>query len=361
MLTQKNNFNFEGQNIYAGFDAHLKSWQVTILTDGMNLKTFVMPPKPEVLNDYLRKNFPGATYYSAYEAGFSGLWAHYRLCNLGIHNIVANAADIPGTQKDRLQKEDRRDSRKIANALRGGMITPIYTPSQSTLNDRSLIRSRRALVRDLVRFKLRIKSFMNFYGIEYPEQIKTASKYWSNLFLEWLQEVPMQEESGRQALSIMVNEAISQKHLIKDVTSQIKRLSDSERYHARVKLLRTVPGIALINAMAILTEVEDINRFSSAERFASFIGLIPMTKSSGEKEKVGEITFRSHDFLRCMFVESAWVAVRMDPALFMAYKDLTKRMEPNKAIIRIAKKLANRVYHVLKNDEPYELYKTDNL
>lgn len=361
MLTQKNNLNFEGQNIYAGFDAHLKSWQVTILTDGMNLKTFVMPPKPEVLNDYLRKNFPGATYYSAYEAGFSGLWAHYRLCNLGIHNIVANAADIPGTQKDRLQKEDRRDSRKIANALRGGTITPIYTPLVSTLNDRSLIRSRRALVRDLVRFKLRIKSFLNFYGIEYPEQIKTASKYWSNSFLEWLQELPMQEESGRQALTIMVNEAKSQKRLIKDVTSQIKQLSDSERYHTRVKLLRTVPGIALVNAMAILTEIEDINRFSSAERFASFIGLIPMTKSSGEKEKVGEITFRSHDFLRCMFVESAWVAIRMDPAMLMAYKELVKRMQPNNAIIRIAKKLANRVYSILKYNKSYELCKTDNL
>ncbi|MDP4277412.1 MAG: hypothetical protein Q8914_07230 [Bacteroidota bacterium] len=146
MLTQKNDLNFEGQNIYAGFDAHLISWQVTILTDGSNLKTFVMPPKPEVLNDYLRKDYPGATYYSAYEAGFSGLWAHYRLCNLGIHNLVVNAADIPSAPKDRLQKEDRRDSRKIANALRLGILNAIYTPSESTLNDRFLISSRRALV-----------------------------------------------------------------------------------------------------------------------------------------------------------------------------------------------------------------------
>jgi len=361
MPTQKNDLNFEGQNIYAGFDAHLKSWQVTILTDGLNLKTFVMPPKPEVLNDYLRRNYPGATYHSAYEAGFSGLWAHYRLCNLGIHNIVANAADIPGTQKDRLQKEDRRDSRKIANALRGGTLTPIYTPSESTLNDRSLIRSRRALVRDLVRFKLRIKSFLNFYGIEYPEEIKTSGKYWSNRFLDWLGELPMQEESGRQALDILVSEAKTQKKLLKEVTSQIKQLSESDRYSKRSKILRTVPGIALINAMAILTEVEDINRFPNAERFASFIGLIPMTRSSGEKEKVGEITFRSHDFLRCMFVESAWVAIRLDPALLMAYQKLVRRMEPNNAIIRIAKKLANRTYSVLKYDKPYELCKTDNL
>jgi transposase len=48
MPTQKNDLNFEDQNIYAGFDTHLKSWKVTLLTDGLNLKTFVMPTKPEV-------------------------------------------------------------------------------------------------------------------------------------------------------------------------------------------------------------------------------------------------------------------------------------------------------------------------
>ncbi|MCX6309584.1 MAG: transposase [Bacteroidia bacterium] len=42
-------------------------------------------------------------------------------------------------------------------------------------------------------------------------------------------------------------------------------------------------------------EVEDINRFPNADKFASFIGLIPMSHSSGEKDKIGSITFRSHD------------------------------------------------------------------
>jgi len=113
--------------------------------------------------------------------------------------------------------------------------------------------------------------------------------------------------------------------------------------------------------MVILTEIEDVNRFANAERFASFIGLIPMTRSSGEKQKVGEITYRSHDFLRNLFVESAWIAVRRDPALLMAYQKLTKRMEPNNAIIRMAKKLSNRTYAVLKYNQIYELGKTDNL
>ncbi|MGV8134785.1 MAG: hypothetical protein AB2L20_06200 [Mangrovibacterium sp.] len=69
MQGQINHLNFEGQNIYMGFDVHLKSWQVTLMSEAMTLKTFVMPPQPEVLSNYLHVNFPKATYYSAYEAG----------------------------------------------------------------------------------------------------------------------------------------------------------------------------------------------------------------------------------------------------------------------------------------------------
>ena len=361
MPTQMNNLNFEGQNIYAGFDVHLKDWKVTILSEEMMLKSFTMPPNPEVLSDYLLRNYPGASYHSAYEAGFCGLWAHYQLCELGIKNIVVNPADVPGTQKDKLQKEDKRDSRKIAYALRSGNLTPIYTPTESTLNDRSLVRSRKTLVNDMVRFKNRIKGLLHFYGIEMPEEFSNSRKHWNRRFMVWLESIPMKELSGEMALKHQISEARYMKELLKCILLDIKNLSQTDKYRENVRLLRSIPGIALLTAMVILTEVEDINRFPNSERFASFIGLIPMTKSSGEKQKVGEITFRAHDFLRSIIIESSWVAVSRDPALLMAYQKLIKRMEPNNAIIRIAKKLSNRIYTVLKYKKTYEFGKTDNL
>lgn len=358
MQTQSNNLNFEGQNLYVGFDVHSKSWQVTILSEKMSLKTFVMPPEPELLSSYLHTNFPKATYYSAYEAGFSGYWAHYKLQELGIKNIVVNAADIPSSQKDKVQKEDRRDSRKIAQSLRNEELTSIYIPELSTLNDRSLVRSRSILVRDMVRFKLRIKSYIYFYGIDLPQEFKGKNKYWSNRFTSWLRAIPTKKESGKQALEALIDEAESQRKLILRVTQEIKRLAYSPKYQDRVNLLRSIPGIGLISAMVILTEVENISRFPSIEKFASFIGLIPTTQSSGEKEKVGEITYRAHDIMRKTFIESAWIAIRMDSTLLMTYQNLVKRMNPNKAIIRIAKKLANRTYGILKNKNEYEYNKT---
>jgi len=88
--TQFRTIDFTGQNIYAGIDVHKKSWTVSIFSEGLHHKTFNQPPKPKALYHYLAKNFLNGTYYSAYEAGFCGLWIHEQLQSLGINNIVIN-------------------------------------------------------------------------------------------------------------------------------------------------------------------------------------------------------------------------------------------------------------------------------
>jgi len=55
-----------------------------------------------------------------------------------------------------------------------------------------------------------------------------------------------------------------------------------------------------------------------------------------------------------MFIESSWCAIRKDPALTLCYGRLCKRMEKNDAIIRIARKLVNRIYAVLKHQKEYK-------
>jgi transposase len=105
--------------------------------------------------------------------------------------------------------------------------------------------------------------------------------------------------------------------------------------------------------MIILTEFETITRFGNIDKLCGFIGLVPSTHSSGEKDKTGEITKRGHSVLRSALIESSWVAIRNDPTLFKCYNDYCKRMEPNEAIVRIAKKLLSRIKFVLKNEQPY--------
>jgi transposase len=353
MQTQSNKIDFNGQNIYVGFDVHLKSWTVTIMTDKLTHKTFSQPPSPEVLHHYLVKTFPGGTYHSAYEAGFCGYWIHNKLTEFGIKSMVVNPADIPTTEKEKVQKTDPRDSRKIARSLRNGDLKAIYVPSLTTLEDRGLVRTRATLVKDLTRFKNRIKSFLYFHGIEFPEAFHKPGTHWSNRFIKWLEDIEMNTPSGKASLTVLLTQSKNLRVSILQLTKQLRELAKTQGYEKQIKLLRSIPGIGFLTAMIILTELETINRFATFDQLCGFIGLVPSTNTSGDHEGIGDITPRGHSALRSAIIESAWVAARLDPALNKSFHDYCKRMEPNKAIIRIARKLTSRIRFVLKNNQNY--------
>lgn len=79
-----------------------------------------------------------------------------------------NPADVPTTDKEKRQKEDARDSRKLAMTLRSGKLKSIYVPSVESEELRSLIRYRKTFVKDIARGKNRIKSNLYFHGVEIP-------------------------------------------------------------------------------------------------------------------------------------------------------------------------------------------------
>jgi hypothetical protein len=54
-----------------------------------------------------------------------------------------------------------------------------------------------------------------------------------------------------------------------------------------------------------------------------------------------------------VLIESAWIAVRKDPALMLAFNKLSLRKKKTKAIVHIARKLLNRIRFVLNNQQPY--------
>ena len=351
-MNKSKQLDFSGQDIYVGLDTHLKSWRVSIIVGESPYKTFSQDPRPEILRNYLIKNFPKANYYSAYEASFSGFKIHRDLVNLGIKNIVVNPADIPTTDKERKQKEDSRDSRKIAKQLSQKDLTAIYIPKIEIEGDRSFIRYRKTLTKEIARTKHRIKSQLYYFGIEIPVQF-SGKKYWSKRFTSWLQEIELPTESAKMALigHLEMAELLRKKQY--STTKEIRKLSEKKIYKENYNFLLSVPGVGTLTAMIILTELGDIARFKNLDKLCSFIGLVPMTNSTGENEKTGDITVRRNQVLRTAIVESSWTAIRNDPALMLAYQKLIKRMEPQKAIIRIAKKLANRILYVLKNKKAY--------
>lgn len=354
MSSKSNELDFNGVNIYAGIDTHLKNWRVTILLDDTSFKTFSMDPDARKLANYLEKNFPNGNYYSVYEAGFCGYSVHRELEKVGINNIIINPADIPTTDKERKQKEDSRDSRKLAFSLRNNQLTPIYIPAESTVELRSFVRHRKTLVKDISRCKARMKSFLYQHGITIPLELQPASRYWSSNFTKWLEQIRLTTECGHTALQNTLETVKHLRSTLLTVERQMRKIAQQEQYKNQVNWLTSVPGIGLTNAMTILSEIEDMRRFSNIDQLCSFVGLVPTTKSSDENARIGGITPRSNKYLRCIIIEAAWTAIRHDPALTLAYTELCKRMKPNKAIIRIAKKLLRRIRYVLINQTEYE-------
>jgi transposase len=342
--------DFKGKELFIGLDVHKKSWSVTIVVDGMEHRTFTQPPDPMTLFNYLKRMFPEASYSSAYEAGFCGYGIHRELNSLGIKNIVINAADIPTSQKDKLQKRDPIDSRKIARGLEKGQLRGIHIFDREIEELRSLNRTRFYLMRDLRRSKNRIKSFLQYFGISIP--VEYDNNLWTFKYISWLKQIKMQTMSGQDAFSNLIGSYEYHRQQLLTLSRQVRqriREYDNELY----SLLKTISGIGPLTSSALITELGDINRFPHIDHLSSFVGLIPRVRESGETIHTGGITFRCNSFLRTLLIEASWQAVRMDPAMMQYYQKHVINSKGHKVIIKVARKLLNRIRYVMKNRKPY--------
>jgi transposase len=351
MVLEHTQLDFSGQHVFVGLDVHKHSWNVTILVEDLTHKTFAQPPDVDLLVKYLHRHFPKAEYHCVYEAGYCGFWIHDALGAHGVDCRVINAADVPTTDKEKRTKTNKVDSRKLARSLRNGELRAIYAPSRRALEDRTLVRTRRTLVSKQTRCKNQIKGLLMFYGVSVPEDL--GERYWSKRYLAWLESLRMQYASGDRALELLLRELSQFRQSILEITRAIRTLSQQEPYATHVANLVTISGISTVTAMILLTELVTVSRFRSLDELASYVGLVPGEKSSGEDRTITDITQRKNAYLRWVLVESAWIAVRLDPTLMLAFTKLTKRMPANRAIIRIARKLLNRIRFVLKNQQPY--------
>lgn len=345
--------NFAEQTIYVGLDVHKRSWNAALYLNDQYLRNIHQPPSPQALYSFLQTNYPGADYVCAYEGGKFGYWIQRQLGSRGIECIVVNPADIPATHKDEVSKTDVRDARAIAMALQCGQLRGIYIPPEQQESDRSLVRHRKKIWRDLVRCKNRIKGFLDYTGVELPDKFSNSN--WSKNFLTWLWAIKFEYASSRTTLDYMIREAELLRRELLNISNDIRKLMRSKEYKKLYYLLRSITGIGPLTAASLIAEIGDMKRFSSFYQLNSFIGLLPSEHSSGERELKGRLTIRRHRQLRSDLIECAWTAKRTDPALSLFYSEQLKRgKEPKLIIVKIARKLLSRIRHVWINEEPYQ-------
>ena len=350
-ISTKNEQEKDPIKYFLGIDVHKKQWVVTIRALGMYLQTFSMNPSPKELAAHLRRNYPKGKYYSVYEAGFCGFWIHRELMSLWIESRVTNPADVPTTNKEKMNKRDTVDSKKLARELEKGDLTAIYIPEIDHQQLRSLCRLRHKCSQQIARIKNRIKSYLYYYGIFLSDD--QISKSWSAAFISQLEEQCKEETAGSVCLQFLVEELKEQRNRLYRIVRELRKFVRKSGYASTLKYLLTVPGIGFTTAITLITEIIDIHRFKNLDHLCALVGLVPSTDSSGEKDRNTGLTPRKNKYLKHLIIEASWMAIRKDPHLLECYSQLIRRMRKTDAIVRIARKLLNRIRYVWKNQTAY--------
>jgi len=333
--------------VWVGVDVHKRDYHVALRSDSGLSETFVCPGKPAVfLGSLLKLGLKLALV--AYEAGPTGHTLARALEESGLPVMEVAPSKIlrpvsPGAKTDRL------DCLKLAKYAAKGMLKPIAIPSVEEEADRSLIRRRYKVVESLRRVKQRIKSMLLNHGFEEPDGLEG----WSKKAVSELERIGLPGQAKRTMESNLRELRFFQKELAR-IDKELKRLAGLKRHRAKASALRTIPGVGPVAAMSFCLEVFNPGRFRRAEEIASYLGLAPTVRQSGQGKTKGRIIPTGQKRLRSTLIEAAWTWKRYDPQAREMYNRLLARSGvTQKAICAVARKLAIIMWRLCLEQRPY--------
>jgi transposase len=123
---------------------------------------------------------------------------------------------------------------------------------------------------------------------------------------------------------------------------------------AEARRLMTHPGVGPLTALAFVLILGNANRFHCGKQVASYVGLVPLEESSGNRRRLGHITKQGNSMLRFLLVEAAQVTVRRVPQWRSRYFHLAMRRGRKTAKVAMARRLAVRLYWMWRKQWDYE-------
>lgn len=118
-----------------------------------------------------------------------------------------------------------------------------------------------------------------------------------------------------------------------------------------VARLMQQPGVGPVTALAFVLTLGPVSRFRRSKQVVIYLGLNPREFSSGGRQRLGAISKQGNTMMRWLLVEAAQTAARFDPELHRAYARLKHRRGLGIARVAVARKLAVRLYWMLRTTE----------
>jgi len=337
-----------GKEVFIGIDVHKESWQVTVRTEGEEIFNGRLPSQYHALERIIAR-LPKCKIKVAYEAGPCGFWLYDKLTADEIETIVVPPSLIPVESGNRV-KTDKRDSRKLAHLLERNMLKRVHVLSEEDRADRELVRTRRQILEHRGDVLRQIKSKLLFHGIKIPV---SCARTWTQKYVNWLKGLTFASEQLRIAFDYLIELCEYLTAQLMRINKQVVELARSEKYSNKVQLLKSVPGIGILISIEMLVELQDVARFSSADKLAAYIGLTPSEYSTGQYVRQGRITRCGNKRVRTCAVEACWILIKKDLIVRKKYDKLKRMKGAKRAIIAIARNLMVRIRRILLNNEPY--------
>ena len=256
--------------------------------------------------------------------------------------MVGRCGGDPGAGGAR-QKTDRRDAAHLLQLLLEDRFPRIWVPSLEERDVRQLLVHRHKQVQARTRVKNQLQAMALSQGVQKKRKLWTEA---GRAELEKLELLPYAAERRKQLLQSLDGLEAEIEQLNRRVEAEVAKRP------AAVKL-QTHPGVGPVTALAMVLTLGPAERFASGKKVGSYFGLIPSEYSSGGKQQLGHISKQGSSFLRFLLVEAGQTAARYDAELGRFYRRLAVRKHRALAKVAVARKLAVRLYLMLREDWTY--------
>lgn len=276
------------------------------------------------------------------EATGSMHWFLRLLEDLHIEFQVGHPAKIRATEP-RKQKNDRRDARLLLTLLAENRFPAIWMPSREQHDLQILLRHRDQFVRIRTRVQLSLQAVALSHGL------RRGHALWSRRGQHSLRALPLTQHAGTQRDTLLALHPQLQgpiDELDREVAKQAQQRPQSQR-------LMTHPGVGPITALATEVFLGDPSRFADGKAVASYAGMIPSERSSGNRQRCGRLSKQGNSLLRFLWGEAAIHAVRRDQELRRFYRRKLQQKGMGKARMAAARKLGIRLWIMMRDEIDY--------
>jgi transposase len=250
-------------------------------------------------------------------------------------------------------KTDKVDARILADLLRGNLVSRVHLCGKATREIKEVLRQRCFFVRQRTMMRNRIHRLL---GAQHDLKLPQCSDLFGAKGMSFLNRLELPAPAGlllTQQLALLGELALR-------IREDEKGLEAMMEASPALNHVRSLPGMGPILAAVVLSEIDTIGRFPSAQKLCGYAGLCPSTSSSGGKTFQGKLLPRCNKWLRWAFVEAAWVAVGCSPYFGDFYRrKRTLGKKANSAILATARLMARITWQLLTQGRDYASFPVD--